>query len=134
MKWLKNKFSALKDPVDLLLLCKEKKSHDHLQKIGGEACFRRTEPKGRGGQTGATRKPQFEHLTTKHSKIGQTLASRCNTHTRPPQRKLNIKIAETPGRNFPTQSPSWISNSSAHGRQSASCNNYLIENSPLVNR
>lgn len=117
--------------MDLLSVVQRKKSHEHLQNIARESKFRRMQAKGRGGQTGAQRKPQFEHLT-KHSKIGQTLASRCNTRSRPGQHKLNIKIAETQGEYFPTQSPIWISNSSAHRRQSASCNNYLIENSPWV--
>lgn len=99
MKWLKNKFSALKEPVDLLLLlCKGKKKVMNTCKRSREkGLFRRFYPKGRVRQTGARRKPQFEHLT-KHSNIGQTLASRCSAHTRPGQRKLNIKIAEAPGK------------------------------------
>lgn len=93
------KFSVLKDPVDFLL-CKrkreskkKKKSPDACKRLGEKSSLGESNLRAEAGSQ-APGKPQFEHLN-------QTLASRCGTHTRPRQHKLNMKIAETRGENFP---------------------------------
>lgn len=74
---------------------RKKKSWTPAKDRERKACLAdRTQAKGRGRQPGAAE----EAAVWIFNQTLRTLASTCSTQTRPPRRKLNMKITETPGK------------------------------------